>query len=86
MTKPMQATFAESGFEAYRKTTPREQFLSEMDRVVPWAALCALIEPVYPRNDGAGPPTVGVERMLRAHFLQRRYDLSDPAVEQALYD
>jgi len=86
MTKPMQATFAESGFEAYRKTTRREQFLAEMDRVVPWQELCALVEPVYPKSEGPGRPTVGLERMLRIHFLQHWYDLSDPAVEEALYD
>lgn len=86
MTKPMQATFAESGFEAYRKTTRREQFLAEMDRVVPWQELCALVEPVYPKSEGPGRPTVGLERMLRVHFLQHWYDLSDPAVEEALYD
>ncbi len=86
MMKPMQATFAESGFEAYRKATRREQFLAEMDRVVPWRDLCALVEPVYPKNSGAGRPTVGLERMLRIYFLQHWYDLSDPAVEEALYD
>ena len=86
MTKPMQATFAESGFEAYRKTTRREQFLAEMDRVVPWPELCALVEPVYPKSEGPGRPTVGLEGMLRTHFLQHWYDLSDPAVEEALYD
>ena len=86
MTKPMQASFAESGFEAYRKTTRREQFLAEMDSVVPWQELCALVEPVYPKSEGPGRPTVGLERMLRIHFLQHWYDLSDPAVEEALYD
>jgi IS5 family transposase len=86
MTKPMQATFAESGFEAYRKTTRREQFLAEMDRVVPWRELCALVEPVYPKGEGPGRPSVGIERMLRIHFLQHWYDLSDPAVEETLYD
>lgn len=86
MTKPMQATFAESEFEAYRKTTRREQFLAEMDRVVPWQELCALVEPVYPKSEGPGRPTIGLERMLRIHFLQHWYDLSDPAVEEALYD
>lgn len=86
MTKPTQATFADSGFEAYRKTTRREQFLSQMDRVIPWAQLCALVEPVYPKGEGPGRPTVGLERMLRTYFLQHWYDLSDPAVEEALYD
>jgi hypothetical protein len=60
-------------------------FLAEMERVVPWAALCALIEPVYPKP-GNGRPPVGVERMLRIYFLQQWFNLSDPAVEEALYD
>ena len=45
-----------------------------------------MIEPFYPRNDGAGRPVVGLERMLRIYFLQQWFNLSDPAVEEALYD
>lgn len=81
-----QTTFAEAGFEKHYKPTRREQFLNEMEQVVPWSELCALIEPFYPRNDGAGRPTVGLERMLRVYFLQQWFNLSDPAVEEALYD
>ncbi len=84
--RPQQATFAEAGFEKHYKPTRREQFLNDMDRVVPWNALCALIEPFYPRNDGAGRPVVGLERMLRIYFLQHWFNLSDPAAEEALYD
>ena len=80
-----QMTLAVSGFERYGKTTRRAAFLAEMERVVPWAALCALIEPVYPKP-GKGRPPVGLERMLRIHFLQHWFNLSDPAVEEALYD
>jgi IS5 family transposase len=82
------ATQADSGFEAHRKPTRWDVFLAEMDKVVPWSELCALIEPHYPkpRADGGGRPTVGLERMLRIHFLQQWYALSDPAVEEALYD
>jgi IS5 family transposase len=58
-----------------------------MEQVVPWTELCALIEPVYPKvPDGAGRRPVGLERMLRVYFLQHWYNLSDPAVEEALYD
>ncbi len=81
-----QATFAQAGFEQYRKTTRRERFLDEMDRVVPWAKLCAVIEPYYPKVEGAGRPPVGLERMLRIHCLQQWFNLADPAVEEALYD
>jgi len=83
--KNKQMTLAGSGFEKYAKTTRRAQFLAEMERVVPWAELCALIEPVYPKGEG-GRPTVPLERMLRIYFLQHWFNLSDPAVEEALYD
>ena len=59
-----QLTLATVGFERYSKTTRRTAFLAEMERVVPWPALCALIEPFYPKP-GNGRPPVGVERMLR---------------------
>jgi IS5 family transposase len=83
--KRAQTTLANTGFEKYTKTTRRAQFLAEMDRVVPWGTLCARIEPVYPKA-GHGRPPVGVERMLRMYFLQHWFNLSDPAVEEALYD
>lgn len=81
-----QSTFAEVTFEHYRKPTRREQFLDEMNRVVPWADLVAVIEPVYPQADGPGRPPVGIDRMLRLHCLQQWFNLADPAVEEALYD
>ena len=82
-----QSTFGETGFQRYSKQTRRERFLQEMERVVPWEALLARIEPVYyPKKRGAGRPAVGLERMLRIHFLQHWFNLSDPGVEEALYD
>ena len=80
-----QLTLAAVGFERYAKTTRRAAFLAEMERVVPWSALCALIEPFYPKP-GNGRPPIGIERMLRIYFLQQWFNLSDPAVEEALYD
>ena len=74
-----------TGFERYTKKTKRALFLEEMEQVVPWQKLCALIEPHYPQA-GNGRPPVGVERMLRIYFLQQWFNLSDPAVEEALYD
>src|SRR5450756_3242315 len=74
-----------TGFERYSKKTRRAAFLEEMEQVVPWAELCAQIEPVYPKA-GNGRPPGGVERMLRIYFLQQWCNLSDPAVEEALYD
>lgn len=73
------------GFEKYGKTTKRSQFLSEMDRLIPWADLCELIEPAYP-TAGNGRPPRALETMLRIYFLQQWFNLSDPAAEDALYD
>jgi IS5 family transposase len=80
-----QMTLAATGFEKHAKATRRAQFLAEMERVVPWAQLCALIEPVYSKGTTGRPP-VGLERMLRIYFLQQWFNLSDPAAEEALYD
>ncbi len=74
-----------TGFERYTKKTRRAIFLEEMEQVVPWARLCALIEPHY-RKAGNGRRPVGLERMLRIYFLQQWFNLADPAVEEALYD
>ena len=59
-----------------------------MDQIIPWRDLCKVINPFYPKvkRKGAGRPAVGLERMLRIHFLQHWFNLSDPAVEEALYD
>jgi IS5 family transposase len=80
-----QMTLAATGFEKHSKATRRAQFLAEMERVAPWTKLCALIEPVYGKGETGRPP-VGLERMLRIYFLQQWFNLSDPAVEEALYD
>lgn len=64
----------------------RKRFLDEMSQVVPWADLVAAIEPVYPKTEGPRRPPVGIERMLRLHCLQQWFNLSDPIVEEALYD
>src|SRR6476620_10042964 len=74
-----------NGFERYTKKTRRQVFLEEMEQVVAWRELCSLIERRYPKP-GNGRPPVGVERMLRIYFLQQWFNLSDPAVEEALYD
>src|SRR5688500_15819727 len=82
-----QQTFAVDDFETYRKPTRRERFLGEMERVVPWAGLCTLIAPVcLCEPAGAGRRPVGLERMLRIYFILQWFNLSDPAVEEALYD
>src|SRR5881296_3255071 len=74
-----------TGFEQYTRKTRRAIFLEEMEQVVPWRELYALVAPHYPQP-GNGRPPVGVERMLRIYFLQQWFNLSDPGVEEALYD
>src|ERR1700681_360067 len=74
-----------TGFEQYTRKTRRAIFLEEMEQVVPWRELCGLVEPHYPKPVNGRPPE-GVERMLRIYFLQQWFNLSDPAVEEALYD
>ena len=60
-----------SGFEKYRKKTRKEIFLNEMEQIIPWKELCEVIEPYYPKDpQGAGRKPIGLERMLRIHFLQ----------------
>ena len=80
-----QSTFAASGFEAHRKTTRKGEFLSRMDKLVPWSEFCAVIEPHYPKA-GNGRPPIGLERMLRMYFIANWFNLADEACEDALYD
>jgi transposase, IS5 family len=80
-----QATLASVSFDKHSKQTRRAKFLAEMDQVVPWRELCALIEPFYPKA-GNGRPPIGLERMLRLHCLQHWFNLSDLAAEEAIYD
>jgi transposase, IS5 family len=74
-----------AGFERFRKPTRRDEFLATMNAIVPWAALCEVIQPHYPKGVGGRPP-IGLERMLRIHFIQHWFNLADQACEEALYD
>jgi IS5 family transposase len=70
-----------------KKQTRREKFLAEMEAVVPWTRLLALIEPHYPKaGPKGGRPPMPLETMLRVYFLQQWYALSDPLAEEMLYD
>jgi transposase, IS5 family len=81
-----QTTFASLAFERKKKQTRRERFLAEMDVVVPWAALLGVIEAHYPKAGRRGRPPMALETMLRIYFMQQWYALSDPAMEDALYE
>ena len=82
----MQSTFSDLEYAAKKKVTRRERFLNELEAIAPWAALCAEIEPYYPRGEGRGRPPIGLERMLRMYLAQHCFGLSDEATEDALYD
>ena len=82
----MKQTSLTDGFEKFRKKTRKEQFLDDMETIIPWKELCEAIEPFYPKPQGAGRRPIGIERMLRIYFLQHWFNLSDPAAEEVLYD
>lgn len=83
-----QTTFASLAYAHKGKRTRRERFLAEMDAVIPWARLVALIEPHYPKPTGGrgGRVALPPETKLRVYCLQQFHDLSDPGAEEALYD
>jgi IS5 family transposase len=78
-------SFASLAYENKKKQTRREKFLEEMDGVIPWKELLEVIKEHYPKA-GNGRQPMPMERMLRIYFMQQWYGLSDPAMEDALYD
>ena len=80
-----QTSLASTGFELSTKRTRKREFLDEMNLVVPWSQLIALIEPHAPTGKTGRPP-FAVSTMLRIHFMQQWFGLSDPAMEEALHD
>ncbi|GAB3499359.1 IS5 family transposase [Curvibacter fontanus] len=80
-----QISFADAEYAGKRKKTRREIFLEEMELVVPWKGLLKLIEPHYP-TAGRGRRPYPLESMLRVHLMQNWFALSDPAMEEALYE
>lgn len=81
-----QTTFASLAFDRKKKQTRREKFLAEMERAVPWPELLAVIEPHYPKAGRRGRQPYPLATMLRLYFLQHWYALSDPGLEDALYE
>lgn len=78
-------SFARLAYDHKKKKTRRERFLQEMDQVIPWKDLLQIIEKHYPKA-GNGRQPMPLERMLRIYFMQQWYGLSDPGMEDALYD
>ena len=81
-----QTTFASLAFDHKKRQTRREKFLAEMEQAVPWTALLAVIEPYYPTSGRRGRQPYPLATMLRLYFLQQWYALSDPGLEDALYE
>ncbi|MCB1636912.1 MAG: IS5 family transposase [Xanthomonadales bacterium] len=80
-----QMSFGDAEYAGKRKQTRREVFLAEMERVVPWVELLSLIEPHYPKA-GRGRHPYPIATMLRVHLMQNWFGLSDPGMEEALYE
>jgi transposase, IS5 family len=81
-----QVSFSDAEFAAKKKTTRRERFLQDLESIVPWSDLVAVIEPKYPAGGGRGRPPIGVLRMLRMYVAQQCLGLSDEGMEDAVYD
>src|SRR6202453_2712075 len=80
-----QTLASQSSFAKFGRKSRRELFLDQMNQVVPWSELLALVEPVYFRA-GNGRQPVGLGIMLRSYFLQQWFGLSDPGMEEAFYE
>jgi len=80
-----QMSFGDAEYGGKRKQTRREKFLAEMEHVVPWDSLLALIEPFCPAA-GRGRHPYPITTMLRVHLMQNWFSLSDPPMEEALYE
>ena len=80
-----QISFSQLEYAGKKRVTSRERFLGEMEQVVPWSVLLDALTPYYPKGRRGRPP-LGLERMLRAYFIQQWYGLSDEGVEDAITD
>jgi Transposase domain (DUF772) len=85
MARFQQTLSSQASFAKYGRKSNRELFLDQMNQVVPWSELLALVEPVYPKA-GNGRHPVGLAIMLRTYFLQQWFGFSDPGMEEAFYD
>lgn len=83
----MQLSFASAQFSSKKKQTRRDCLLADLEQLVPWSALEAVIEPYYLKADGKrGRPSMGLSRMLRMYVLQQVMGFSDKGIEDAIYD
>src|SRR3972149_2398950 len=84
-TKMQRTSFASLAYENKKKKTRREKFLEEMNQAIPWEELLQVVREHYPKAGNGRQPML-LERMLRIYFMQQWYGLSDPGMEDALYD
>lgn len=82
----MQKSFSDLEYAAKTKLIRRDVFLAKIDSVTPWLQLYALIEPCYPKVEGAGRPPIGLAYMLRMYVVQQCFGLSDEGIEDVIYD
>ena len=82
----MQKGFSDLEYAAKKKLMRRDRFLAKIDSVTPWSKLHELIEPLYPKVEGAGRPPIGLARMLRMYVAQQCVGLSDEGIENAIHD
>ena len=80
-----QMTFSDIEYSNRKRKTKREQFLDMMDAIIPWNQWINIIQPYYPSGK-RGRPTRGIETMLRMYLMQNWFNLSDEAIEDAVYD
>lgn len=81
-----QMSFSDAEIASKTKTTRRERFLTQLEQLLPWANLIALIEPYYPTTGRRGQQPLPLVSMLRIHIAQIAYNYSDPGMEDALYE
>ena len=80
-----QMTFSDIEYSNRKRKTKREQFLDMMEAIIPWNQWINIIQPYYPSGK-RGRPTRGIETMLRMYLMQNWFNLSDEAIEDAVYD
>jgi IS5 family transposase len=83
--KQFSLTQSTTGFDVSSKRTRKREFLEQMNAVIPWSSLAKVVEPHYPKGLMGRSP-MPLEVMLRVHFMQQWFGLSDPAMEEALHD
>jgi len=86
MQKNGQMSFTDAELSLKKRQTRRERFLVQLDELIPWTDLLAVLEPHYPRSGSRGRQPIGLEVMLRIHLVQLAYNYSDPAMEDALVE